>query len=72
MALSIKHLYENLSCMSRPRSFENAKALHDWLPRVFIGGTGRFESASGSTNFVVAVNFLTGGFDLTAVGKIDY
>ena len=39
---------------------------------IVIGGTGRFESASGSTNFVVAVNFLTGGFDLTAVGKIDY
>ena len=38
----------------------------------FIGGTGRFESATGSVNFVVTVNFLTGGFDLTAVGKIDY
>lgn len=38
----------------------------------FVGGTGRFEGATGSVNFVVTVNFLTGGFDLTAVGKIDY
>src|SRR5262245_50183163 len=38
----------------------------------FVGGTGRFENASGSTNFVVQINPLTGGFDLTVVGKIDY
>jgi hypothetical protein len=38
----------------------------------FIGGTGRFEGASGSINFVVNINPLTGGFELTAVGKIDY
>jgi len=38
----------------------------------FVGGTGRFENASGSANFVVTINFLTGGFDLTVVGKIDY
>ena len=31
-----------------------------------------FEGASGTLNFLVTVNFLTGGFDLTAVGKIDY
>jgi len=38
----------------------------------FIGGTGRFEGVSGSANFVVSINPLTGGFDLTVVGKIDY
>ena len=38
----------------------------------FVGGTGRFEGASGSANFVVSINPVTGGFDLTVVGKIDY
>jgi hypothetical protein len=36
------------------------------------GGTGRFAGASGDLNFVVSINPLTGGFELTAVGKIDY
>lgn len=38
----------------------------------FAGGTGRFEGASGSANFVVSINPVTGGFELTVVGKIDY
>jgi hypothetical protein len=38
----------------------------------FVGGTGRFENASGSANFVVNINPVTGGFDLTIVGKINY
>jgi hypothetical protein len=38
----------------------------------FVGGTGRFEGASGEANFVVSINPLTGGFDLTVVGKINY
>ena len=38
----------------------------------FVGGTGRFQAASGTVNFVVSINPVTGGFDLTAVGKIDY
>ena len=38
----------------------------------FLGGTGRFEGASGSANFVVNINPVTGGFDLTVVGRIDY
>ena len=38
----------------------------------FLGGTGRFEGASGSANFVVTINPLTGGFELTVVGKINY
>ena len=38
----------------------------------FVGGTGRFEGASGSANFLVSINPLTGGFELTCVGKIDY
>jgi hypothetical protein len=38
----------------------------------FVGGTGRFEGATGSASFVVAINPVTGGFDLTVVGKIDY
>jgi len=38
----------------------------------FVGGTGRFEGASGDANFVVSINPVTGGFDLTLVGKINY
>lgn len=38
----------------------------------FLGGTGRFEGASGTANFVVSINPLTGGFELTVVGKINY
>ena len=37
-----------------------------------VGGTGRFEGASGSANFVVTLNPLTGGYELTLVGKINY
>ena len=37
-----------------------------------VGGTGRFEGASGEANFVVTLNPLTGGFELTVVGKINY
>jgi hypothetical protein len=37
-----------------------------------VGGTGRFEGATGETNFVVSINPLTGGFDLTVVGKINF
>ena len=37
-----------------------------------VGGTGRFEGATGDANFVVALNPMTGGFDLTVVGKINY
>ena len=38
----------------------------------FVGGTGRFAGATGETNFVVSINPVTGGFDLTVVGKIDF
>ena len=38
----------------------------------FVGGTGRFEGVTGNANFVVTINPVTGGFDLTVVGKIDY
>ena len=37
-----------------------------------VGGTGRFEGATGDSNFVVQINPITGGFDLTVVGKINY
>jgi len=37
-----------------------------------VGGTGKFAGASGETNFVVVINPLTGSFDLTVVGKINY
>jgi ribosomal protein L21E len=37
-----------------------------------VGGTGRFEGATGDANFVVQLNPLTGGFNLTVVGKINY
>src|SRR6185295_4229794 len=35
----------------------------------FVGGTGRFEGATGDANFVVSINPVTGGFELTVVGK---
>lgn len=38
----------------------------------FIGGTGRFAAVSGHADFVVSVNPLTGGFELTMVGNINY
>ncbi|HYV04868.1 MAG TPA: hypothetical protein VFB82_09790 [Blastocatellia bacterium] len=38
----------------------------------FVGGTGRFEGASGSAPFVVTVNPITGGFELTLVGSINF
>ena len=37
-----------------------------------VGGTGRFDGANGDANFVVTINPLTGGFELTVVGKINY
>jgi hypothetical protein len=37
-----------------------------------VGGTGRFAGATGDAKFVVSINPLTGGFELTVVGKIDY
>lgn len=37
-----------------------------------VGGTGRFEGATGEADFVVSINPLTGGFELTVVGKINY
>jgi hypothetical protein len=38
----------------------------------FVGGTGRFEGATGDANFLVTINPLTGGFELTVLGKINY
>ena len=38
----------------------------------FVGGTGRFAGASGSAEAVVVVNLLTGAFEITMVGNIDY
>jgi hypothetical protein len=38
----------------------------------FLGGTGRFEGVSGSAEFVVTLIPLTGGFELTLVGTINY
>ena len=38
----------------------------------FVGGTGRFAAASGSADFVVTLNPITGGFELTMVGTINY
>ena len=38
----------------------------------FIGGTGRFAGASGTVNTVVVINLLTGAFELTMVGTVDY
>ena len=38
----------------------------------FTGGTGRFESATGLTSYVVEQNLTTGGYEITIVGKIDF
>lgn len=38
----------------------------------FAGGTGRFEGASGSGNLVVQQNLLTGAFEATIVGTLDF
>ena len=38
----------------------------------FVKGTGKFAEATGESNFVVSINPITGGFDLTLVGKINY
>ena len=38
----------------------------------FVGGTGRFANASGTADAVVVVNLLTGAFEITMVGNIDY
>jgi hypothetical protein len=38
---------------------------------IFIGGTGRFEDASGSADFVVMQD-PSGPFEVTATGSIDY
>ena len=38
----------------------------------FVGGTGRFAGATGKAEAVVVVNLLTGAFEITMVGDIDY
>lgn len=38
----------------------------------FTGGTGRFANATGITSAVVQQNFVTGGYELTVVGDIDF
>jgi hypothetical protein len=38
----------------------------------WVGGTGKFAEATGEANFVVAISPITGGFELTLVGKINY
>ena len=38
----------------------------------FVGGTGRFAGAHGTADGVVVVNLLTGAFEITMVGNIDF
>jgi len=38
----------------------------------FTGGTGRFANATGHTDAVVEQNFVTGAYEITLVGNIDY
>ena len=38
----------------------------------FAGGTGRFANATGTTSYVVEQNFVTGAYQITMVGNIDY
>ena len=39
---------------------------------VFQSGTGRFEGASGKAAIVVVQNFVTGAYEFTMVGNINY
>jgi hypothetical protein len=38
----------------------------------FVGGAGRFAGAHGTGTGIVVVNVLTGAFEITIVGDIDY
>ena len=38
----------------------------------FTGGTGRFVNATGRTSGVIQQNVITGAYELTLVGNIDY
>lgn len=38
----------------------------------FTGGTGRFANASGLTSYVVEQNLVTGAYQITIVGRIDF
>ena len=38
----------------------------------FTGGTGRFTNATGRTSGVIQQNVVTGAYELTLVGNIDY
>ncbi|HEX5873868.1 MAG TPA: hypothetical protein VFY60_04410 [Pyrinomonadaceae bacterium] len=38
----------------------------------FVGGTGRFAGAHGTAEGIVVVNLLTGAFELTILGDIDF
>lgn len=39
---------------------------------VFTGGTGRFEGATGTVDFVVEQNLVTGAFEINGVGTLNY
>lgn len=38
----------------------------------FVGGTGRFQGATGTGQLVVVQNFATGAFEFTFVGRVNY
>src|SRR6185436_4152748 len=38
----------------------------------FTGGTGRFANATGHTSTVIEQNVITGAYEMTLVGSIDY
>jgi hypothetical protein len=38
----------------------------------FVGGTGRFAGAHGTGNGIVVVNLLTGAFEITMIGDINF
>ena len=50
---------------------ESATATDQFVVR-FVGGTGRFAGAHGTGNGIVVVNLLTGAFEITIVGDINY
>jgi hypothetical protein len=50
---------------------DSATATDKFVFRI-VGGTGRFAGAHGTGNGIVVVNLLTGAFEITMVGDINY
>jgi len=62
---------DQLSVVLRDGVLDPATALSTGSMQ-FIGGTGRYTNASGSANYVVTQNLVTGAFETTMVGTLRY